>query len=202
MASSDSFYNTLIDLAYTFFPKGINENNPEYFNSKEHQNLIAGLEKKADFEKMFLDISSEVTSFFQRMLFEDLSFNLVMDRCVKGKFFYEEEDNYIMVYISIIIPFYVIYEANNILSDKNLGSFDQTDHIWKENSPTFIRFKEVFQLIVNNQLPEYEKLDFDLAQTEVDDILFNGNGRLASFKHQRFSSKMTLFNAFFSDNYF
>ncbi|MFN5136595.1 MAG: hypothetical protein ACK5DG_14880 [Chitinophagaceae bacterium] len=192
----------LTNLAFSIFPKGITDNSDSYQLTNEFQNLLRLTEKKEEYSQRLALLSSEVVSSFNEYSFENFSMLLKYDRCVKGRFMKTfESKSSIGLFISLIIPNYVILEIPHLINPKSIRDLNNSKTYYDLSISENQMINGAINLNVKKYYPDYSQFDIDLLDIEVPDIVFDGNGSLASFSNSLYSNNMTFFNIFFSSNY-
>lgn len=192
----------LSNLSYTFFPKGLSDSSEKFWNSKEYKNQRKFLEQKGSFESMLNSINKSLLSKFDNLIIENLNDILPKDRCVKEKLILNKKSHCLVVYMSMLIPYYVIYESSQNFIQQTLKPSYNINHIEKNISKDYLAVSSEFNILITDKLPQYQPLSQEVIFTPVHNIAFNGNGVLENFIPSNFANPMTLFNVFFSDNYF
>lgn len=194
-----NFEAQLTDLAYTIFPKGVGEGLPEYLESVENRKLLCNLTAKPK-ASLFLDkIGRDIQAAKPEYDFENISIIYKYDRCVKGRF--SSPHDSFLVYISLIIPYYVVYRQSWIYLPKTSQEMNDCRFFMVDLTQENQFFKRQISLAVEKYFMGYQGFPIELLNTQVRDIMSDGNGMLESFPKIMFNP-MTFFNVFFSDIYF
>lgn len=193
----------LIRKAYSLFPKGIPDNTEEFSNSKQFQFLISRIaETKPHFIDKLQEIKTELTLKVSNLVLDDLNRFFPKDRCVKCKISLPQEKNTLLIYISMFIPYFIIYESTQDETSKSIDEYHERLHIKYEISNQYFNIVKELKGIIKNLLPDYKQMSSETFSIPIPDITFNGNGILNNFTPSRFLTPMSVFNVFFSDNYF
>jgi hypothetical protein len=198
----DNMVKELMELAYTIYPKGLSDQSQEYLQSVEYQRLNTFLDKKVEATGFIDSIGVGITAHNGECKFENLSAVLIKDRCVKGRFSSVKGTAGLLFYISVVIPYYIIYEQKENISPKCIADLIDSNFYMSSVSEVNKPFQQRILESAAHFFPNYKLFPADLLNIPVEDIVFNGNGKLSAFKHSTFTNNITFFNAFFSDCYF
>lgn len=188
----------LLELAYTYYPKGISEENADvYHSTPEFQKLTQSLQ-----ERKHLDIQWKKLLSVLHFRFDCLDIGF-QDPLLRG---YRiaivltfPRRHYIVVNVSKLIPYYCFY-TNSDRDD--LHFLDPGFFIFSNFIPSD---QEVVNWVSNQikfHFEGYEELSSNLPLVPIEDVVFDERGILLSNIHLRHFDSMTLFNAFFSTNMF
>jgi hypothetical protein len=189
-------------LSYQFFPKGKSDRDEVFWISEEYIKLKSFLNQKNSFVNVLNSLIKSMKTNFGDLMIEEMNNSIPSDRCVKIKFFINNEKSYLMLYVSILIPYYIIYES---LLNKKVETFDEfleKKYVQKKISDGYEQICSKVELCMKHLLPEYQLMSQEIFSHSVPDIVYNGNGVLNNFLPSKYSTPMTIFNVFFSDNYF
>jgi hypothetical protein len=190
----------LVQLAYSFFPRGKEDRNEsEYMETDEFTRLLEKLGQKNEFNQKLKCINDELCKKRPSVYIEDLSSIGPYDRCIKQYIYFEDKIT-LVLYISVLIPYFVLYEYRNLHSADNLDTEVGISSQDESNKKRII-VKEVKTLLAE-YFTMYSKMSLDLMLTHVPNIVFNGNGKLSSWPVNNDIKPMNIFNVYFSDNFY
>jgi hypothetical protein len=195
MESKTSYF---LKLAYSFFPRGISDEDDNDVLTPEHQNLTNSLKERSYLDEKWNALLNSLQS---KYVCEDIG---APDRIIRGFRIaivnHKPNRHYIVINVSKLIPYYCFYTT------PGLGNK-------KPSQPGFFCFSDFetpdqeIVKTVSKQIPEffegYKEFPSDIIQTELKDVLFEDKGELINAAHKSASHwPMTVFNAFFSSNTF
>lgn len=197
----DKFINDLVSLAYTYYPKGMLPEEVGYQESLEAVKLSKALLKKEDYKVALTTISEEIASNDSQVCYENLTIvNYKTDRSVKAKFFYpDKQERALLLYISVIEPLYVIYESEQAYSFNDFTYVANAMFVKPDVSSGYKILFNLIEQILHKHLPEYVRMEYHVFRTELTNVTYGNYGDVYP---SNILKKMTLFNAFFADNYF
>lgn len=187
-------HKNIIDIAYSFFPKGIGYDLPSYRDTIESQHLISILKENEINNTIWFSFLSYLSN--QEFVAIEVGKGSVNDRCFQiglvNKF--NKESKQIVLCISKIVPFYCFYTYNSLTFDSFHVNYKLTENFSKieiENIDKIIPF-------LKNFFPEYSHINYETLNIELENIEFEDLGKLSSQKEEIIYRKMTIFNSLFS----
>jgi hypothetical protein len=182
-----------LNLAYTYYPQGISDEDAGYELTAEAQRLKSSLRQRE-----YLDLKwQKLLAAFQER-FECLDIG-VPDRTVRGFriaiVLTEPNYHWIVVNVSKLEPFYCFYT----LSGRENVKFSQPGFfLFKDFTPFDQHIVDWLKEQIHLIFQGYSELPPGLPLVVVEDVEFEEKGILKSEKYRHFFQPFTLFNAFFS----
>lgn len=194
----------LINLAKEYFPIGISDSDPEYQSTTQYLNLMKAFQKRDSYHKTLICFAKSIRKKFPFCEFIDLTKILKNDRCVKGKFIIQDKGvSYsFMVYISFCAPYYACYETIEDYRPKSFLDFFSHRHVLHQPREAAVPFFEYILIELPKYFSAFKRMKANHINITIDNIMYDGIGRLAIFSNSSVTQPMTLFNVFFSNNYF
>lgn len=183
--------------AYKYFAKGDDDSTDSYKETVEYKALLKQLTKKEKQEAILLTIAEKVILEFGfvNMKFDNMTLILRYDRCVKGSFTYRIGNacQSIQLYISLLIPYYVICESKYNSSGLKATNESQINSVNALNK----RIINYINGTVKTHVAEFNTMPEHLLDLPIFDIIFNSLGILIGDRIQ-IGRPMKVFNVFFS----
>ncbi|WP_165806660.1 hypothetical protein [Chitinophaga parva] len=193
----------LTNLAYRYYPLGISDTEDAYFLTEQFKLHNARLDEfKEKYERGFSDLLSGITA-NTRIRCEDISGLYYHDMCVKARLWRDKPVavRILVLYISFAIPFYVLYESVDRFAGFTITDFHERSYISEIGTPENVEIAKLIEAKIPVYFPGIERLPTAVRDAPVDNVQFDGVGRILGMEGPG-SVPMTIFNCFFSNQYF
>jgi hypothetical protein len=150
----DRELNKLIEIAYSMYPKGIEDRTDDYRNTLENKRLEKALIIKNRLSNILEEISIDIISENNQLMFENLSHTpLGPDRCVKGQFYQDiNRRGSFFVFISAIRPYYLIYESAENYYTETVRDLNRSSKFIKSVDCNLLLFRNIEKILLINYL--------------------------------------------------
>jgi len=194
--------------AYTYYPKGILDSEPQYYLSSEYLNLQQTKKEKINLMlnswlQLVEDINHQSDRF--NIQVEDWKETLHVDNCFKLVIIDEstaeklEDCIRLVLNLSLLIPYYWVHQSLRTPESRLVhnGNYQSVSY----NIPNGVT--ELYNTLVNSlvsHFPSYQKIHPEVLFTSIEDIMFEGHGHIQGILSND-NKRMNILNAFFSNHY-
>lgn len=154
--------NNILDIVYSYYPKGVLGYTPEHDESRETKKL-QNLLKKSPYKKNAAQLEKYLIAEFDEKYIQNMTLFGWNKPCYHLRVEVKDKDNnwdVYVIFISVISDYYYIY-TNDDLWQKSKNPNDAT---W-----------ELLDKKVKEFFPEHQPLSSDIAQVKIDDVSVGHN---------------------------
>ncbi|NML23607.1 hypothetical protein HHL16_22195 [Pseudoflavitalea sp. G-6-1-2] len=186
---------TLIQLAYTFFPKGLSYDDKLIFeSSKEFRHLVEVTSQSEELSRKWhslLNVFQRLGYSIEEIGYEERpprSFRIAIRK--KGTLF-----PFIVVTMSKLIPFFSLYS----IAEKYDFSESDSPVLFQNFSIKEREISNEIEGLIRSEFTEFDIFPADLINVEVEDIEYGELGIVKSKTDGYFFTPMTLYNVYFAN---
>jgi len=204
----ENIIQQLQEEAYTYYPKGILDSEPQYYLSSAYLNLQQTKKEKINLMlnswlQLVEDINHQSDGFniqvedWKETLHVDNCFKLVIiDKSTAKKL---EDCIRLVLNLSLLIPYYWVHQSLWTPESKivHKGNYQSVSY----NIPTEVAaLYDTLVNLIDNHFPSYQAIHPEILFTSIEDIMFEGHGQIQGLLSND-NKRMNIFSAFFSNNY-
>lgn len=198
----------LKEIAYTYYPFGINDSDQDYYNSPQYLHLKETKQRRVNlmidnWDALVRNIAEQSDKL--NIIIEDWKEIVPINNCFKlvviANDTAEDMETRIrlVLNLSILIPYYLIHQSIVTPESKVIHKGDYSSVAY--NVPKQVHeIHSVICSLLHRYFPVYNPLLQKIAEEPIDEIVFDGRGNISGY-YLSTTRRMTIFNAFFSNNF-